>query len=83
MWPVIPRKATEHYFSVSLFIVLYKMVLTRSSLRIKSYILPFNQIKATDQYFPLVLFIVLNEVVLTIESVDQILKCDNSNESCY
>ena len=37
--------------------------------------------KATEQYFPVVLFIMLYEVVLTFESVDEILKCDYSNES--
>ena len=39
------------------------------------------QIKATEQYFPVVLFIMLYEVVLTFASVDEILKCDHSNES--
>ena len=38
------------------------------------------QMKATEQYF-LVLFIMLYKVVLTCESVDEILKGDNSNES--
>ena len=37
--------------------------------------------KATEQYFPVVLFIMLYKVVLPFESVDEILKCDNSNES--
>ena len=37
--------------------------------------------KATEQYFLVVLFIMLYKVVLTIESVDEILKCDHSNES--
>ena len=37
--------------------------------------------KATEQYFPVVLFITLCKVVLTFESVDEILKCDHSNES--
>ena len=37
--------------------------------------------KATEQYFPVVLFILLYKVVLTFESVDEILKCDHSNES--
>ena len=37
--------------------------------------------KATEQYFPVVLFITLYKVVLTFESVDEILKCDHSNES--
>ena len=39
------------------------------------------QIKATEQYFPVVLFIALYKVVLAFESVDEILKCDHSNES--
>ena len=37
--------------------------------------------KVTQQYFPVVLFILLYKVVLTFESVDNILKCDHSNES--
>ena len=39
--------------------------------------------KATDQYFPVVLFIILYKVVLTFESVDEILKCNHSNESYW
>ena len=39
------------------------------------------QMKATEQYFPVVLFIMLYKVALTVESVDEILKCDHSNES--
>jgi len=39
------------------------------------------QMKATEQYFRVVLFIMLYKVVLTFESVDEILKCDNLNES--
>ena len=39
------------------------------------------QIKATEQYFPVVLFIMLYKVVPIFESVDEILKCDHSNES--
>ena len=37
--------------------------------------------KAIDQFFPVVLFIMLYKVILTFESVDEILKCDHSNES--
>ena len=37
--------------------------------------------KATEQYFPVVLFIMLYKVFLTLESVDEIPKCDHSNES--
>ena len=33
------------------------------------------------QYVPVVLFIMLYKVVLTFKSVDEILKCDHSNES--
>ena len=39
------------------------------------------QMKATEQYFHVMLFIMLYKVVLTFESVDEILKCDHSNES--
>ena len=40
------------------------------------------KIKAsTEQYFPGILFIMLQKVILTLESVDEILKCDHSNES--
>ena len=37
--------------------------------------------KATEQYVSVVLFIMLYKVVLAFESVDEILKCDHSNES--
>ena len=37
--------------------------------------------KATEQYFPVVLFIMLYKMVLTVESVDEILWSDHSNES--
>ena len=37
--------------------------------------------KAIEQYFPVVLVIKLYKVILTFESVDEILKCDHSNES--
>ena len=39
------------------------------------------QMKASEQYFPVVLFILLYKVDLTFESVDEILKCDPSNET--
>ena len=39
--------------------------------------------KATEEYFSVVLFIMLYKVVLTSASVDQILKCDHSNESYW
>ena len=37
--------------------------------------------KAVELYFPVVLFIMLYKVVQPFESVDEILKCDHSNES--
>ena len=40
------------------------------------------QMKSTEQYFPVVLLIMLYKMVLTFESVDEILKCDHSIESC-
>ena len=36
--------------------------------------------KATEQYFPAVNFIMLYKMVQTVDSVDEILKCDHSNE---
>ena len=39
--------------------------------------------KATEQYVPVVLLIMLYKVVLTFESVDEILKCDHSNQSYW
>ena len=39
------------------------------------------QIKASEQYFPVAPLIMLYKVVLTFEFVDEILKCEHSNES--
>ena len=39
------------------------------------------QMKATEQYFPVVLFIMLYKMALIFESMNEILKCDHSNES--
>jgi len=41
------------------------------------------QMKAIEQYFPVVMFIMLYKVVLAFDSVDEILKCDHSNESYW
>ena len=40
-----------------------------------------TEMKATEQYGPVVLFIMLYKVILFFETVDEILKCDHSNES--
>ena len=37
--------------------------------------------KAAEQYVPVVQFIMLYKMVQTFDSVDEILKCDHSNES--
>jgi len=39
------------------------------------------QMRATEPYLPVVPFITLYKVVLPFEFVDEILKCDHSNES--
>ena len=39
------------------------------------------QMKATEQYFPVELFIMLYKVIIPFEFVDEIVKCDHSNES--
>ena len=60
----IQMKATEQFFPVVLFIVLYNMVLTFESV---DEILKWAiQIKATGQYFLMVLFIMLYNMVLTL-----------------
>ena len=41
---------------------------------------PSNQ-EATEQYFSVMLIVMLYKVALTFESVDEILKCDHSNET--
>ena len=67
----IGMKATEQYFLVVLFIMLYtEVVLTFESV---------NEIP--KQYVPVVLFIVLYKVVPTFEGLDEIPKCDHSNKS--
>ena len=67
-------KVTEQYFPVVLDVsCAVSQWMKSSSVTI--------QMKATEQYFPVVLFIMLYKVVLTFESVDEILKCDHSNES--
>ena len=70
----IQMKATEQYFPVVLFIMLYKMILT-SSLWIKSSSVTI-QVKAIEQYFPVVLFIMLNKAGLSFDWVGKIPKCD-------
>ena len=44
---------------------------------------PFTCMEATEQYFSVVLFIMLFKVVLAFESVDEIPKCNHSNESYW
>ena len=75
----IQLKATEQYFAVVLFLMLYKVVLTFEF--VDKILKCDHQLNTIDQYFPVVLFILLYKVVLTLESVDEILKCDHSNES--
>ena len=38
---------------------------------------------AIEQYFPVMLSIMMYKMALTFESVDEILKCDHSNESYW
>ena len=42
-----------------------------------------TEMKATEQYSPVVLFIMLYKLVLALESVDEILWYDHSNESYW
>jgi len=64
-------KATNQYFPVVLFIVLYKVIITFEP--VDEILKRDCSMKATEQYFPMVLVIMLCKVVLTFESVDEIL----------
>ena len=68
-------KATEQFFTVVQFIMLYKVVLTLES---GDEILKCDltiQMKVTEQSFLVALFIILYQVVLSFESVNEIRKC--------
>ena len=77
-------KATEQYFPVVLFIILYKVVLTFESVsEILNLCNHSNESQGAVMYFPVVLFITLNKVVLTFDFVEKIaVNCNHSNESC-
>ena len=61
--------------------MLYKVALKVESLdEIMNFTVAI-QMKAPVQYYPVVLFIMLYKVILTSESMNEILKCDYSNES--
>ena len=62
----IQMKATEQYFHVVLFIMLYKVVLTLS-LWMKFLFLA-TQMKAIEQFFHVVLLVMLCKVVLTLDN---------------
>ena len=65
-------KATEQYFPVVLFIMLYKVVLTFESV---DEILKCDHSYASfiEQYLPVLLLIMLYREILPLESVDEIL----------
>ena len=63
-------KATENYFPVILFIMMYKVVIAFESV---DEILKCDQMKATEQCVPVVQFITLYWVVLSFGSVGEIL----------
>ena len=73
-------KATEQYFPVVLFIMLYKAAQAVESLWMKSHGVTIRK-KAPEQYFPVVLFVLLYKMVLTFDFVDEIPWCDHLNES--
>ena len=73
-------KATEQYFNVVLFIMLYKVVLTFKFVdETLKYVT--IQIKATKQYFHVIQFIMLYKVVLTSMFLDETLVSDHSVEA--
>ena len=72
----IQIKATELYFPVVLFIMLYKLVLTFDEI--------LNYGHSNESYWAvlsMLMFIMLYKVVQIFDTVDEILNCDHSNES--
>ena len=64
----IQMKATEQYFPVVLYIVLYKVILTSESVNeIQSVTIPM---KATEHLFYVVLFIMLYKMVVMFRFVE-------------
>ena len=63
-------KATEQYCTVVLFVLLYSVVLTFSS--VDQTMQCDHSFKATEQYCTVVLFVLLHSVILTFLSVDQL-----------
>ena len=61
-----------------LFIILYKMV---GMFELVLYILRFTVHMSYSRTLPVVVFIMQQKVVLPMESMEEILKCDHSNES--
>ena len=70
-------RATEQYFPVVLFIMMYKVALTFESVDEILYCDHSNE-SLTEQYFPVVLFIILYK---SQSAMNEILKRDYSNES--
>ena len=58
-------KATEQYFPVVLFIMLYKVIPTTED---EDEILKCDQMKV-NEYFPIGLFTMLHKVMLTFETI--------------
>jgi len=68
----IQMTAREQHYPLVLFIVMYKVVLTFSSVvKVRKCLI---QIKVTDQCFP-----VVHKVGRTFDSVDEIFSCNYSN----
>ena len=59
-------KATEQYFPVVLFIMLYKVILTFESV---DKMLKCDHSNDTKQYFPVMLLIIQREMVLTCGAI--------------
>jgi len=72
LFATIQMKATEQYFPVELFIMVYKVVVTFQS--VGKILKCDTQLKVNEQCFPVVLFIMVCKVVLTFQSIGKILK---------
>ena len=73
-------KATDQYFPVVLFIILYKVLLTFESVD-EILTCDHSNEKLLNSTFLWYCLLCCTKVVLIFESMDEILKCDYSDES--
>ena len=75
----IPINATEQFFHVVVFIMLYNVVVT--FMVVDETLVCDDSMRAIEQHFHVVLFVMQYKVVLTFKSLDKTLMYDHSHNS--